>query len=273
MRPDRRCTEATVWVTALVILFSACQRDRLQPVDAGAVGQPSVAPMPLVGGSGAIAGTVRLLGPRPQSVSIPTSAAVERQCGPSVLDQSLILDQAGNLANVIVFLGDAMPDTQDATATRPVTLDQRRCAFSPPVLATRTGSVLEFLNSDALLHNVHATFKSQPLFNFAMPLQGARVQKKLPSRSGGVDVRCDVHPWMHATIRIFEHSYFAISDAQGRYRLEAVPSGIHKLVFWHERLPSRTVDVSIPPGQQLAQDAEWAASDLASKRLSILEAE
>jgi plastocyanin len=262
-----------VWVTALAILFSACQRDRLQPVDAGAVGQPSVVATPMVGGSGAIAGTVRLLGQRPQSVSIPTSAAVERQCGPSVADQSLILDQAGNLANVIIFLGDAKPETQDATAPRPVTVDQRRCAFLPPVLAARAGSVIELLNSDPLLHNVHAIFKSQPLFNFAMPLQGGRVQKKLPAQPGVIDVRCDVHPWMHATIRIFEHSYFAVSDAQGHYRLEAVPSGRHKLVFWHERLPSRTVDVGIAPGQQLAQDAQWPASDLASKRLSTNEAE
>ncbi len=98
--------------------------------------------------------------------------------------------------------------------------------------------------------------------NMAMPLQGQHYRKELPRVSGRIRVRCDLHPWMHAVIQTFDHPYFALTDALGSYRIADVPSGKYKLIFWHERLPQRTVELSLAPGQAVEKTMEWAAADL-----------
>ncbi len=134
--------------------------------------------------------------------------------------------------------------------------------YLPPVVVASTGASLEVINSDPLLHNVHASLLMTPVFNMAMPLQGQHYRKELPRVSGRIRVRCDLHPWMHAVIQTFDHPYFALTDALGSYRIADVPSGKYKLIFWHERLPQRTVELSLAPGQAVEKTMEWAAADL-----------
>ncbi len=131
----------------------------------------------------------------------------------------------------------------------------------PPVVVASTGARLEVINSDSLLHNVHASLRTTPLFNVAMPLQGQHYTKELPRTAGGIQVRCDLHPWMHAVIQTFDHPYFALTDALGSYRIADIPSGKYKLIFWHQRLPQRTVDLSLGPGEALERTMEWEAAE------------
>ena len=44
-------------------------------------------------------------------------------------------------------------------------------------------------------------------------------------RPGVVRVFCEIHSHMSAFILVFAHRYFAITDAEGRYRIEGVPPG------------------------------------------------
>jgi hypothetical protein len=100
------------------------------------------------------------------------------------------------------------------------------------------GTRLAVVNSDSVLHNVHAVQIDGPspitVFNLAMPLKGQRLPAVL-KRPGVVHVRCDAgHTWMSAYVRVFEHPYFAVSDARGQFTLEAVPAGEHTVELWHE---------------------------------------
>jgi hypothetical protein len=209
-----------------------------------------------------IDGTVRVRGNVPPLPPLKTSPAVEKVCGERIADRTLIVGGAGGLANAIVILADAVPSPERENSPRPAELvDQRRCEYFPPVLALRAGTEIEIRNSDPLLHNVRAK-NSSPLFNFAMPVQGLKVRKQLPRSPMTVHLACDVHPWMHAVIRTFDHPYFAITDARGRYRLPDLPSGKQKLVFWHQRFPEKTVEVEALPSQPNAVDLAWSASEL-----------
>ena len=49
-------------------------------------------------------------------------------------------------------------------------------------------------------------------------------------------VIADVHPWMGAWIAVLPHPWFAVSGADGRYAIDAVPPGRHELVLRHPRL-------------------------------------
>jgi len=205
-------------------------------------------------------GTVHVDGNVPSLPALKTSVAVERRCGKEIRDHTLVVNEEGALANVVVFLADVGSSSSELEGSRwVVSLDQRGCAYSPPVIAARAGAALEISNSDPLMHNVRASGQS-PLFNFAMPVQGLKIIKRLPQRPAIIRVGCDVHPWMHAVIRTFDHPYFTVTDANGRYQV-SVPSGPKKIVFWHERFPEQSVTVDIP-GQIAVQNVRWPASEL-----------
>jgi plastocyanin len=168
----------------------------------------------------------------------------------------------GALAYVVVALADGTEAPAVDPEAPPTVLDQKQCAFEPPVLAARAGTQLEVRNSDPLLHNVDAMASSQqPVINVALPLEGSRVRRPLPVAPGILHVRCDLHPWMIATIRTFEHPWFTSSDLSGHFRLE-VPPGAHSVVLWHPRLPGVTRFVSVRAGETLRLDHTWAAEEV-----------
>ena len=39
--------------------------------------------------------------------------------------------------------------------------------------------------------------------------------------------------WMHSTLFVDDHPYYAATDAEGRFRLSEVPSGSYEIVCWH----------------------------------------
>jgi hypothetical protein len=44
-----------------------------------------------------------------------------------------------------------------------------------------------------------------------------------------VRLSCDIHPWMAAWVYAFEHDQFAATDADGRFRIDRVPAGRHRV--------------------------------------------
>jgi hypothetical protein len=46
-------------------------------------------------------------------------------------------------------------------------------------------------------------------------------------------VGCKFHPWMQAWVRVFDHPYFAVTDADGDFEIKDAPAGKYRLVVWH----------------------------------------
>ncbi len=212
-------------------------------------------------GRGVIEGQVRLTGTPPPPALLDTNPSVASACGDKVPDRSLSVGEQGALAHVVISLaeGAALP-AEGVTPAAPV-LDQKKCAYEPPALAARAGSTLEVRNSDPVMHNVRAVAGAQPLFNVAMPLEGMSLRKPLPATPGTVQVKCDVHPWMRAVVRTFDHPYFTSTDAQGRFRLE-VPEGTHTLVLWHGRLPEASRPITVKAGETTRLEQAWDVGEL-----------
>lgn len=223
---------------------------------------PSPAPLPEPTGVnpnpglalGMVEGRVRLTGDwAPARVKLPASVA--RQCGVEIEDGSLRVSAERGLAQVVVAL-DAPGSPAEPTASL-VVVDQRRCAYEPFVAAARAGGVIELRNSDPLMHNVRADLSGNGVFNVGMPLEGMVLRKKLPDEPGVVELHCDVHPWMRASVRTFPHSLFATTDADGRFLLRGIPAGNQKVIFWHPRLGERVLPVEVPVGGTARVDLEW----------------
>ena len=95
----------------------------------------------------------------------------------------------------------------------------------PHVLAIVAGTTVDFPNNDATYHNVFSLSKTKPfdLGRYA----GGRSKAVRFDRPGIVRVFCDIHSHMSAFILVFAHRYFAVTDDEGRYRLDDVPPGTY----------------------------------------------
>jgi plastocyanin len=247
------------------LLFGALVLGALVPAcrpssDSGST--PPAAPPPAAAvGRGFVEGQVRLTGTPPPPVLLDTNPTAASTCGDKVPDRSLTVGEQGALAYVVVALADGASLPAEGVAAPPAVLDQKKCAYEPPALAARAGSTLDVRNSDPVMHNVRAMAGGQAVFNVAMPLEGMSLKKPLPAAPGTVQMKCDVHPWMRAVVRTFDHPYFTTTDAQGRFRLE-VPEGTHSLVLWHSRLPEASRSFTVKAGETTRLEQVWDAGEL-----------
>lgn len=54
-----------------------------------------------------------------------------------------------------------------------------------------------------------------------------------------------IHPWMKAYLGVFEHPYFALSGADGRFTLKDLPPGEYTIEAWHERFGTRSQKITV----------------------------
>jgi hypothetical protein len=192
-----------------------------------------------------ITGKVNLDGKPPEMKDIDMAAVKEcaSQHPDPVQEQTVVADDKGNLANVIVAIkkeeGKDLPGEAPKEAAE---LDQHGCMYEPHVLAMMTGQEFKVKNQDAFLHNVHSLSTVNPPFNFGQPNKDDGKAVDPMKAAEYFRVKCDVHPWMSAYIGVFEHPYFAVSKPDGTFAIKTagLPDGDYVVTFWHEKLASET---------------------------------
>jgi plastocyanin len=200
---------------------------------------------------GRIVGSVRLEGhfekPRPLPVYKNRDF-----CGPQVSNESLLVGSRRGLKNMVLIISGARRVTEE-NQPKNLVLDNKNCAFVPHVQVAPLGSEIVLLNSDPILHDVHARLGSETLFNEGLPTW--RQVKKRFTRTGIVTVQCEVlHTWMSAYIVVTESPYFAVTDKEGEFTIEGVPAGTYKIEVWHEKLGKQSKTVTIAAGDVLRTD-------------------
>ncbi|MGE0454913.1 MAG: carboxypeptidase regulatory-like domain-containing protein [Vicinamibacteria bacterium] len=152
----------------------------------------------------------------------------------------------------VVYLEEA-PRRAFEDAERPrARLDQRDEAFVPYVLAVQAGSVVEFPNSDRTFHNVFSLSRARS-FDLGRYPRGQSKSVRF-ERAGIVRVFCDIHSHMSAWILVFAHRFFAVTDAQGRYRISGVPAGRYQLAVWTDGKLRESRGVSVPEAGEVTAD-------------------
>jgi hypothetical protein len=212
---------------------------------------------------GTITGTVRASN-APKALPVVKIAKDAAVCGKEAARDALVVGADGALANVVVTLKGVKPSKPPAPV-KGASLDQVGCRYTPHVQAVTVGTALEVLNNDAVLHNVHGTHDGTgspvTVFNIAMPFKGGK-SPQLLKRPGAMKLRCDAgHTWMNAWVHVFDHPWYAVTDAKGRFSLADVPPGKHTLELWHEPIADRgkpfvqTVTVEVADGKSATSDA------------------
>ena len=202
--------------------------------------------------TGKIAGRVTLAGLAPKLANLPVTKDL-KICGTSKPDEALEVGSGGGVKNIVLWLPEGPKAAPREASHKKLKLDQQACQFVPHVLAAEVGSTLDVTNSDPVLHNVHATEKDAKAFNYAMPLKGHVVPTKLKT-VGQLKLKCDVHPWMRATVHVLPTSAFSVTGEDGAYQIDGVPAGHYQLHLWSERLGERDDEVDVTAGQTTQHD-------------------
>ncbi len=160
-----------------------------------------------------------------------------------------MLVQNGKVQNAFVWIQDGLGDRVFATPTNKVVMDQQGCLYVPRVAGAQVGQPVEFLNGDAMLHNVHGTPKENSGWNVALSRKGAERTLTFDKPEIMISIRCDLHPWMQGWLGIVGHPYFGVSGADGTVTLQNVPAGDYTVGVWHERFGQQTAKVTVTPQQ------------------------
>jgi plastocyanin len=199
--------------------------------------------------AGSITGTVKYDGPVPAAAKRPIKMDADPACAKkhssTVLPEFLILGEGQTLGNVFVHVKSGVPDKQYAAPSEPVVLDQRGCKYSPRVTGVMVDQPFKILNSDGLLHNVHALPKINKGFNRAMPASVKEAEFKFDKEEFMFKIKCDVHPWMGSFVAVMTHPYFAVTGEDGKFNIGGLPAGTYEVEVWHEKLKTKTVSVTI----------------------------
>lgn len=133
-------------------------------------------------------------------------------------------------AVVEVFVETAPPPDDDGAAQ----VVQRDKTFVPHVTAVPVGGVVAFPNRDTTRHHV---FSFSPAKTFEIKLYLEDTPPPIAfERAGVVVLGCNIHDHMLAFIVVSEATAHAVTDNDGRARLDSLPPGEHRLRVWHPRL-------------------------------------
>ncbi len=199
--------------------------------------------------AGGINGKVVYVGAAPAPQKIPVTID-QYLCGTEKNAESLLLSAKKEIRNAVVWLENPPAGAPSTAPTEKVEIDQRGCAFIPRVVVVPAGGTVDFLNSDRLLHNIHATPKLNVTFNRTQP-KGRTIPVTF-AKPEIVRIDCDLHSWMTAWVVVAEHSFYAITGAEGQFVFDNLPPGQYKLQIWHETLGTMSASVVVgdqPAGQ------------------------
>jgi hypothetical protein len=183
--------------------------------------------------------------------------------------KDFVVHQDGGLKNAVVLL-------EGVEAGKPFDLsvpliEARDCMFQPWVTIVRNGHAVEVVNMDPVMHDIQGYETSleagnRVLFNTPLVLNHQHQRGNLhathnhaPGKSlvGPIYLnkgrrtfymQCGFHAYMESWAMAVNNPYYAVTDAEGRFRLDNIPPGTYQMVVWHPQSgPGVTRKVTIQP--------------------------
>jgi plastocyanin len=206
--------------------------------------------------AGAIKGTVVLKGTAPELKKLAVTID-QYVCGKEKNPEELLLSPQGGIRSAVVWLDKPPVAPSGEVLASTTSMDQKECMFDPRVVIVPTGGKVDFLNSDRLLHNLHAAPTANAPFNRTQP-KGRTITISF-SHPEIIRVTCDLHSWMRAWVVVAEHPFYALTNAAGEFALRGLPPGRYTLKVWQERLGTTSKDVVVGEPEPTAVTVEMPA--------------
>lgn len=145
---------------------------------------------------------------------------------------------AGGVLVYIVGFDEKAPD-------KAVEVKQVGKRFVPDLIAVTSGGTVAFPNGDPFLHNVFSP-TSDRTFDLGSFKKGESRTRTFPNR-GVVDIYCNIHPNMSATLVVLPNTRFAFADGEGHFQIDHVPAGTWT-VFAFSRRAVQPVSAKVTVG-------------------------
>jgi len=143
-------------------------------------------------------------------------------------------------------------------------IKQKDKQFWPRAAVVLRGTNVVFPNLDPVYHNVFST-SGRNGFDLGAYRAGETPRSVVLSTPGVVDVYCNIHARMSASILVAPSPLYAKVNADGTFKIENVPTGVRKLVAWSpgSKPAQEKVEVGASGGQaNFVLDEEGATTHL-----------
>lgn len=149
---------------------------------------------------------------------------------------------------IIYVVGFKEPPSANATQ-----VGQKDRKFVPDLVAITVGEHVTFPNGDPFLHNVFSQSATRK-FDLGSFRRGDAKDKDFPD-PGVVDVYCNIHPEMAATILVLPNRRHTRRKPDGTYAIEGVPPGTWQVFAYTRRaLKPASAPVTVIAGQDATVD-------------------
>lgn len=136
-------------------------------------------------------------------------------------------------------------DVRGPMATGSLEIKQEDKQFSPRVAVVPLGTKVDFPNLDSIFHNVFSVSVGNE-FDLGTARKGDAVKSHVMTKPGVVEIFCNMHSRMSATVLVTPSSLYARAGADGSFKLDNVPVGSHRISAWAggATVSTQTVDVT-----------------------------
>jgi plastocyanin len=208
---------------------------------------------------GKITGTVKLDGTPPHMKGIDMSKdpyCVKVNASNTPKMENVVVGSGGALKNVVLYISEGLSASELAhPETKVPVFDQKNCQYTPHVLAMDVGETFKVVTSDQTAHNIHPN--PNPMtgnipWNQSQPPGAPPVEKswKAPEM---IEVKCNIHPWMHGWFAVVKGPY-ATTDQDGNYTINDVPPGNYTVTAWQEVYGNQSQKVTVTAGAPAKAD-------------------
>jgi len=136
------------------------------------------------------------------------------------------------VAGAVVVAEPAVPAAAVKVPAKAI-MNQRNLQFDPDILVIRTGTAVDFPNSDRVRHQVYS-FSSAKTFQLSL-YSGSSHPPVIFDKAGLVALGCNIHDGMIGYIYVTDSPWYGRTDATGRAQLHGLPPGQYLVKTWHSR--------------------------------------
>jgi len=132
-------------------------------------------------------------------------------------------------SGVVVYL-EGVPEKRLPKPDIPHEITQKNQRFSPAVSVVVVGTKISFPNDDRIYHNVYSL---SDVLEFDLGQYKAGSTKIIKvSKPGHMEVYCNIHPGMRATVLVVDTTFYAETAPDGTFVIDNVPPGTYTYVAW-----------------------------------------
>ena len=217
----------------LLLMAGACSHRSSKPFS-------SLTPTPVA----RISGQVLFVGKVPAARKVALTPAFARFIPSGLTVQPYQVGTNGGLGEVLVFVTDP-PAPPPLPALTEATLSISNTLCHPAVLAVYTNQPIRFRVEPGPLMNLSASSKSGQNWNRSISETPVEFVRSFDRPDLHIRLTDNNAVWLVGRIAVFDHPWFAVTDATGHFTLPPLPPGRYTLEAVRRRCGHQTVIMEV----------------------------